>query len=52
MFASYTWFESYLERIAAVTPQDVQRVAQTYLLPQQRVLGIYQPAQNQGEPHE
>ena len=52
MFASYAWFESYLERIAAVTPADVQRVAQTYLLPQKRVLGVYQPAKNQGEPHE
>lgn len=52
MFASFTWFETYLAQIASVTPQDVQRIAQTYLLPQRRVLGIYQPTQNQGEPHE
>lgn len=49
MFDTYAWFESYLERIAAVTPQDVQRVAQTYLRPQRRVLGIYQPTGSQLE---
>ena len=31
MFARYAWFTGYLEHLAAVTPQDVQRVAQTYL---------------------
>jgi zinc protease len=49
MLDTYAWFESYLERIAAVTPQDVQRVAQTYLRPQRRVLGIYQPTGSQLE---
>ena len=49
MFDTYAWFESYLERIAAVTPQDVQRVAQTYLRPQRRVVGIYQPTGSQLE---
>jgi zinc protease len=43
MFDSYNWFNTYLDRLAAVTPQDVQRVAQTYLLPQNRVLGVYLP---------
>lgn len=41
MFASYDWFETYLDRLASVTPQDVQRIAQTYLRPQNRVLGLY-----------
>jgi zinc protease len=41
MFASYEWFNAYLDGLAAVTPEDVQRVAQTYLLPRNRVLGIY-----------
>ena len=49
MLDTYAWFESYLERIAAVTPQDVQHVAQTYLRPQRRVLGIYQPTGSQLE---
>lgn len=44
MFDSYDWFTGYLERLAAVTPQDVQRVAQTYLRPSNRVVGTYRPA--------
>lgn len=43
IFATYDWFENYLQRLAEVTPADVQRAAQTYLRPQRRVLGIYQP---------
>jgi len=47
MFASYDWFVNYLERLAAVTPGDVQRIAQTYLRPQNRVLGVYLPGGDQ-----
>jgi len=43
MFATYDWFEGYLDKLSAVTPQDVQHMAQTYLRPQNRVLGIYLP---------
>lgn len=43
MFADYTWFESYLDNLAAVTPASVQRVAQEYLRPQGRVVGTYIP---------
>ncbi|MBI3158340.1 MAG: insulinase family protein [Chloroflexi bacterium] len=43
----YGWFEDYLERLAAVTPEDVQRVAAEYLAPERRVLGVYLPT---GEP--
>jgi zinc protease len=43
MFANYGWFENYLKGLEAVTPEDVQRVAQTYLRPERRVLGIYVP---------
>ena len=46
MFSTYDWFTTYLERLAAVTPEAVQRVAQTYLRPQQRVLGVYFPTGN------
>ncbi|HEX7974218.1 MAG TPA: pitrilysin family protein, partial [Anaerolineales bacterium] len=49
MFAQYDWFTSYLDRLAEVTPQDVQRVAQTYLRPQNRILGIYQPTGDESE---
>jgi len=44
MFSTYDWFTSYLDNLAAVTPNDVQRVAQAYLRPQNRIYGIYLPA--------
>jgi zinc protease len=43
MFASYDWFSEYLDNLSAVTPEDVQRIAQTYLRSQNRVLGTYLP---------
>jgi len=43
MFDTYDWFTGYLERLATVTPEEVQRVAQAYLRPQNRTLGIYIP---------
>jgi zinc protease len=44
MFADYNWFLTYLDNLAAVTPDDVQRVAQQYLLPRSRVVGTYVPS--------
>jgi zinc protease len=44
MFADYNWFLTYLDKLAAVTPADVQRVAQQYLLPRSRVVGTYIPS--------
>ena len=43
MFASYDWVTGYLDRLEKVTPEDVQRVAQAYLLPKNRIVGVYQP---------
>jgi zinc protease len=43
MFASVDWFTNYLERLEKVTPEDVQRMAQTCLRPQNRTLGVYLP---------
>ena len=43
MFDSYSWFETYLDKLAAVTPEDVQRVAQSYLKKNTRVVGTYRP---------
>ena len=43
MFASYKWFLTYLDNLARVTPNDVQRVAREYFKPQTRVIGIYVP---------
>jgi zinc protease len=45
MFATYDWFTSFLDRLAEVTPADIQRVAQTYLRPQKRVVGVYLPSE-------
>jgi zinc protease len=49
MFATYEWFSSYLDKLAAVTPQDVQRVAQSYVRVQNRVVGTYLPTGPGGE---
>ena len=43
IFADYAWFETYLDRIAAITPEQVHAVATKYLAPSNRVVGIYRP---------
>jgi len=48
MFADYNWFETYLEKLSAVTAKDIQRVANEYFQPQSRVVGTYIPAQGVG----
>ncbi len=43
MFDTYAWFTNYLDRLESITPEDVQRVAQTYLREDRRVLGEFLP---------
>lgn len=43
MFADYDWFLSYVDKLAYVTPDDVQRMAQSRLRPHNRTLGVYLP---------
>ncbi len=43
IFADYSWFEGYLDRIAAVGTEDVLRVARKVLRPANRVVGVYHP---------
>jgi zinc protease len=43
MFASYAWFVHYVDSLASITPADVQRIAQAYLQPTNRVVGVYLP---------
>ena len=43
IFADYGWFESYVDNLSAVTVEDVQRVARTYLTPSNRTVGRYVP---------
>jgi zinc protease len=44
MFATYDWFLNYLKNLEKVTPTDLQRVAQKYLRPKNRVIGTYIPS--------
>ncbi len=48
IFADYTWFEGYLERLSRVTREDVLRVAQTYLRRSNATVGWYVPKQATG----
>jgi len=41
--ASLDWFQGYLDSLEAVTAEDVQRVAQTYLSVNNRTVGWYVP---------
>lgn len=45
MVADYTWFESYVSNLSAITVEDVQRAAQTYLKKSNRTTGWYVPSQ-------
>jgi zinc protease len=45
MFADLDWFEHYLESLAAVTADDVQRVARKVLAKRNRTVGFYHPAE-------
>ena len=46
MFAAYDWFENYISHLSRVTPEDVLRIARTYLTPENRVVGYYVPQEN------
>jgi len=43
MFAEYSWFETYLDKLSMVTAKDIQRVANEYFKVQNRVVGTYVP---------
>lgn len=49
MFDDYRWFESYLERVEAVTPGAMLEAARSRLVPEQRVVGVFLP--EEGEAH-
>jgi len=40
---SYDWFETYVDRLSAVTVQDVRAAAEKYFDPRQRTVGWYIP---------
>ena len=43
MFADHTWFETYIQKLEAVTPESIIQAAGKYLDEGQRVVGIYRP---------
>jgi len=43
VFADYTWSEDYIANLSAITVEDVQRAAQTYLKRSNRTVGWYVP---------
>ena len=43
IFADYGWFSNYLDRLNEIKPHDIQKVAEKYLNPEKRVIGIYHP---------
>lgn len=43
MFADGSWYESYLDRLAEVTPKMAWEIAQKYLVDSNRVIGFYRP---------
>jgi zinc protease len=47
MFADGTWFETYLERLMQITPNQVREVAVKYLRRSNRVLGFYRHKQGE-----
>jgi zinc protease len=45
MFADYSWFETYLGRIAEVTPEQTLKAAETHLVPRRRIVGMFLPTE-------
>jgi zinc protease len=43
IFSDYSWFEGYIDSLASVTPDSVISVARKYIIPTNRIVGIYQP---------
>jgi zinc protease len=48
MFAKYDWFTSYLNKLAKITPLEVQRVARKYFQPRNRIIGTYMAKGEEG----
>lgn len=46
----YRFIDKYLAAIEKITPQDIQRVARTYLKPDQYTLGFFEPTSPDGKP--
>ena len=49
MFSDYNWFLEYLDHLSEIKPSDVLNVAQKYLDPGHRVIGVYLPDNGHGD---
>ena len=49
MFSDYSWFLEYLDHLSEIKPSDVRNVAQKYLDPGHRVIGVYLPENGNGD---
>ena len=49
MFASYSWFEQYVDRLEQVTPDQLRDTAAKYLKPANRIIGYYHADGNAGD---
>ena len=49
MFATYSWFTTYLDRLSQVTPEQVMQVARSIFQVHKRVVGSYIPTGDGGE---
>lgn len=43
MFSNYDWFLTYLDKLAEIKPVHIQDVAEKYMSPENRIVGIYLP---------
>lgn len=43
VIGDYTWYETVLDRLNAITLEDIERVRAAYLRPSQRTVGWYEP---------
>lgn len=48
IFADYGWFSNYLDRLNEINAHQVQQIAEKYLNPGKRVIGIYHPDFSEG----
>jgi len=52
MFDGYEWFTGYVDYLEKVTPDEVQRIAQTYLNQKNRIVGAYLPTGSEVDENE
>ena len=52
VIGDYIWYEMVLDRLNAITLEDIERVRSTYLRPSQRTVGWYEPENGSRQPTE